>query len=670
MGVFAHACDSFRVDRVRQQEAVTAMVLTDRLLTGRYQFGRLLGSGGFGEVYQAEDLRLRRTVAIKVFSASRLAPDEVAEASRLFESEALTLARLRHPGLTAVWDYFNQDDEWFLVMEYVPGETLRDVLKRVGGRLPLDQTLDYVSQLCAVLHYLHSQREPVVFRDLKPANIIVTPSGQLKLIDFGIARLFSLEKMADTSQFGTPGYAPPEQYGGQTEPRSDIYSLGAVALQMLTGHNPAGSPFALPPARAVDPALSRQVEEVLLRATAREPRDRFPSVNEFCAALRRAVVAPEAPSSALIGPTVPISTGRAEPAPTLLRSEPSSRPLWTPAPRALPEPPRQSGVARGVFLLLLVFLLLGSLGIGGWLMRDQLQMALGSVVPLRQTGAPAISIPGTLAYVAPNERGGTDLFVRSGTRVERLTDHASGSDASLPAISPDGTRIAYGVFADGRETLWMVNRDGSGRRQLLPEYPIARAPSWSPDGSRLAVEVAGEAEMVFRQHDIVELELATGTVRPVVASDGWEGGPAWSPDGKRIVFNGRPKSEPCMSVYMVELPRGTATPLSKLADAGQCTRGNGDLWPAWSPDGRRIAFGRKIGESERIAVMDVATGTTEEWDTGALPAGHPRWSPDGASLVFEEEPAGKPKTLARLHLETGQVEPIDPEGSGSLADWR
>src|SRR3712207_1110289 len=115
----------------------------DVLLAGRYRMGHLLGSGGFGAVYLATDERLHRPVAIKVCSTRRLPPHEADEAARLFQSEALTLARLRHPGLTAIWDYFNHDDDWYLVMEYVPGETLRALLRRVDGPLPLAEAIDY-----------------------------------------------------------------------------------------------------------------------------------------------------------------------------------------------------------------------------------------------------------------------------------------------------------------------------------------------------------------------------------------------------------------------------------------------------------------------------------------------------------------------------------------------
>ncbi len=282
---------------------VAVMALTDQVITGRYRLGKLLGSGGFGAVYLAEDLRLQRVVAIKICSTRSLPSDETAQAAQLFQSEALTLARLRHPGLTAVWDYFSQDDEWFLVMEYVPGQTLRDVLKQAGGRLPIGQVIDYTRQLCEVLRYLHEQPHPIVFRDLKPGNIMVTPEGELKLIDFGIARLFTPGKVTDTAQFGTPGYAPPEQYGGQTEPRSDIYSLGAVVHQMVTGHNPGASPFALPPARMVDPTLPPEIEMAIVRATALKPADRFPNVNDFCTALQTPLGANVTGATIQISPT-------------------------------------------------------------------------------------------------------------------------------------------------------------------------------------------------------------------------------------------------------------------------------------------------------------------------------------------------------------------------------
>src|SRR5215212_2546522 len=231
------------------------MINTNDLIQNRYRRIRLLGSGGFGAVYLAEDQRLGRMVAIKEIDSVRLGPDERAAAEQLFEHEARMLASLDHPGLTRIWDVFQQDRRAFLVMEYVPGCTLRELLNRRGGPLDEPFVIECAIQLCAVLHYLHTRRPQVIFRDLKPANVMVVEQAPgadpadppqepvFRLIDFGIARLFKPEQAGDTLVIGTPGYAPPEQYGhGQTDQRSDIYSLGATLHNLLSGDVPKTVP--------------------------------------------------------------------------------------------------------------------------------------------------------------------------------------------------------------------------------------------------------------------------------------------------------------------------------------------------------------------------------------------------------------------------------------------
>jgi hypothetical protein len=643
---------------------VTAMALTDQVITGRYQLGRLLGSGGFGAVYLAEDLRLQRPVAIKICSTRRLPREEAAEAARLFEQEALTLAHLRHPGLTAVWDYFSEGDDYYLVMEYVPGETLRELLARSGGCLPVPLAIDYASQLCSVLRYLHTRPNPIVFRDLKPGNIMVTPGGDLKLIDFGIARLFSPDKISDTAQFGTPGYAPPEQYGSQTEPRSDIYSLGAVTHQMLTGHNPARSPFALPPARVINPALSPELESALLRALAPRPDDRFATADEFCAALRRGA------GPTAVGPTVPLrAMPMLSPAPGARRAEPARRQVWTPGPRALPARPQQGGGFRVVVLLLLLGLLAASIAGGAWLLRDEVRSMVDLLRPIAPAAsATGLSMEGVVAYVGPGPSGGTDLFTRIGTTVTRLTNYPEGIAAALPAVAPDRTRIAYSEYTGTGESLWVMNRDGSDRRRLLPQYLVARAPGWSPDSQRLAVEVAKPGQ---DDRDIVVVDITSGEIVDTLAgSPAWEGGPAWAPDGRRLVYHRRSADMPCMLIYLLDVDAGILTQATTPPAEGTCNGGSGDYWPVWSPDGQRIAFGRKFGDPEHVAILDVASGRLEEWATGTAPAGHPRWSPNGRYLLFEEDAPDGSKTLQRLDLQTRRVEPLSHESGGSLADWR
>lgn len=250
------------------------------LLYQRYHLLHRLGEGGFGAVYQAEDTQLGgRLVAIKEMRPqSGLSAQENAEATEAFKKEALLLAELMHPNLPRIYDHFSESRNWYLVMDYIEGETLEALLGRTpGGYLPLVEALAIGLQLCDVLEYLHTRQPPIIFRDLKPLNIMHTSSGHLYLIDFGIARLFKPGQMKDTIAFGSPGYAAPEQYGKtQTTPRSDIYSLGATLHQMLTGIDPSLNPFRfaslrLPGGRATPRALAELVEAMLEMDERRRP---------------------------------------------------------------------------------------------------------------------------------------------------------------------------------------------------------------------------------------------------------------------------------------------------------------------------------------------------------------------------------------------------------------
>lgn len=240
------------------------------LLHQRYHLLHRLGSGGFGAVYQAEDTQLGgRLLAVKEMSSqSNLSMQENAEAAEAFKREALLLAELMHPNLPRIYDHFSENGHWYLVMDYIEGETLEDYLKKqAGGYLPLSEALDIGLQICDVLNYLHTRQPPIIFRDLKPLNIMRTSSGHLYLIDFGIARHFKPGQMKDTIAFGSPGYAAPEQYGKtQTTPRSDIYSLGATLHQMLTGIDPSLNPFRFAPLRLPDTKPTSKALAILLQS--------------------------------------------------------------------------------------------------------------------------------------------------------------------------------------------------------------------------------------------------------------------------------------------------------------------------------------------------------------------------------------------------------------------
>lgn len=260
----------------QRPSTLTGLLLQDHLLKERYRILAQIGRGGFAAVYQAEDMQLHRLVAVKEMSQSGLHPQERAEAVAAFTREAHLLASLQHPHLPRIYDHFSQSGRWYLVMDFIAGETLEDILlQQPDHRLSLPETLAIGCQLCSVLEYLHTRRPPIIFRDLKPANILCTPSNHLYLIDFGIARHFKPGQIKDTIPFGSPGYAAPEQYGqAQTTQQSDIYSLGVLLHHLLSGSDPSERPFFLPPLRFAGPPALTELETLITSMTHLTPEKR------------------------------------------------------------------------------------------------------------------------------------------------------------------------------------------------------------------------------------------------------------------------------------------------------------------------------------------------------------------------------------------------------------
>src|SRR6266700_1805359 len=260
------------------------------LLQQRYVIVGQAGKGGMGAVYQAVDTRdTHRRVAIKEMSQGHLSDTGLAEATAQFQREAALLGRLSHPNLPHIYNAFNERGRSYLVMDFIDGKTLLQLLKESGFRpLPVAQVLDYALQLCDVLAYLHQQHPPIIFRDLKPTNVMVTANGHVFLIDFGIARIFKEGQEQDTALLGSPGYAAPEQHGSaQTNPRSDLYSLGATLHCCLTGRDPynADDRFRFPPVRQYNPQVPVELDQLIQRLLALDERQRPASAVEVGQAL-------------------------------------------------------------------------------------------------------------------------------------------------------------------------------------------------------------------------------------------------------------------------------------------------------------------------------------------------------------------------------------------------
>jgi serine/threonine protein kinase len=314
----------------RQLIMSTIELTPGSIVQNRYRVLHPLGQGGMGKVFVVQDMRLaNKTVALKALSLDAVPPAERTQALQDFQREAQILAALDHPGLTKVSDLFSEGPYWYIVMEFIPGRTLEALAQERGGRLPETDMLAWALQVCDVLDYLHRCQPPVIFRDLKPGNIILMPDGRLKLIDFGIARFFKPGQARDTRNMGTPGFAAPEQYGkGQTDGRSDVYSLGVTLHHLLTGYDPEQTPFTLPPARSLNADLSPGLEQVITCATQIQADQRYQTIADMRNALA-AVIQGAAPETAAA--SRPSTAPRPKPFAQRRGSTPAA-PAPTPAP--------------------------------------------------------------------------------------------------------------------------------------------------------------------------------------------------------------------------------------------------------------------------------------------------------------------------------------------------
>ena len=258
-------------------------------IDGKYRVLTKLGEGGMSRVYLAHDIRLNKQWAIKQLKTTgHPEKDEIIVQS--FIREANMMKQLDHPFLPRIVDIVNQDDSVYVVMDYIEGRSLANILEEYGPQ-PQQSVIDWVLDICVALDYLHTRTPPIIYRDMKPANIMLRPDGTVRIIDFGIAREYKKtapgERIDDTTILGTRGYAAPEQFGGigQTDPRTDIYCLGTTLYHLLTGISPADPPYEMHPIRQIDPTFSPGLEKIVMKCTRPNPAARYQSCAELYYAL-------------------------------------------------------------------------------------------------------------------------------------------------------------------------------------------------------------------------------------------------------------------------------------------------------------------------------------------------------------------------------------------------
>lgn len=261
------------------------MISDGQVINDRYILQYELGRGGMSKVYLARDIKLNMDWAIKVLDiSSKSSHAQIYKIAT--EKEVSLLKSLKHPALPRIVDYFLMDEKMYIVMDYIEGSTLMEILEREGKQREED-VVKWMRAVCDVLNYLHTRKNAIIYRDIKPSNIMLTPEGDIKLIDFGIARTYKSTSNSDTEYLGSRGYAAPEQCSqlGQSDERTDIYGVGATMYHLLTGKHPDQPPYEFYPIRKWDKRFSRGVQQIVQKCVMTDPQYRYQTAFDVIDAL-------------------------------------------------------------------------------------------------------------------------------------------------------------------------------------------------------------------------------------------------------------------------------------------------------------------------------------------------------------------------------------------------
>ena len=546
------------------------------LLKGRYKITEQLGQGGMGEVYLAEDETLDNKVAVKANH------NLTTHASAQFIREARLLASLKHPNLPRVIDYFTENDSQYLVMDFIPGENLKELVEG-KNEMSFPLVMKWATQLGHALTYLHTQNPPIYHRDIKPANIKLTPSGEVVLVDFGIAKTGDASTETQTGAWAfSPGFAPPEQVSGmRTGPYSDQFSLAATLYYLLAGKPPADSARRLmgeeeyvPLIRTI-PSIPVHFSAAIDKALSIKPDDRFSTVADFVGALTNPNPIPD-PSSAQ--KTV-IATERPMVPPTMAPQGYVTTPDSTPLPR------KKSPViwiVLGIVAVGLVaggFITLKSLGyIGGGSAPVATETQQVVVVP-QQTTSPEVAVVNTTEAVVPTE--------------------TATPTAEAPVFTPLGR---------GGLVAFISDRQGDGYKQV-----------W-------VMEVGTDGSD----------NIITQNLRQLTFSPNDKSNPSWSPDGTKIIYsglstefsaNGTPFAD---DIWMIDLNAPDQEPVDLSRRAGN------DLYAAWSPNNKFIAFTSYFREDNtpQLVIMNPDGSNQKLLSILGFADSYATWSPNGDWLLY------------------------------------
>ncbi|MFC1922291.1 protein kinase [Chloroflexota bacterium] len=669
------------------------------LLINRYRIKAILGQGGMGSIYRAVDENIGAEVAVK---ENLFTSDEYA---RQFRREAVILANLRHSNLPRVTDHFVIDGQGqYLVMDFIEGEDLRERIDRQGLLSDADSVI-LGTAICEALTYLHSRQPQIVHRDIKPGNVKITPSGNIILVDFGLAKVTQGSQVTTTgARAMTPGYSPPEQYGtARTDHRTDIYSLGATLYMSLTGALPedalarAMGQAELTQVRKHNPKVSRRLAAVIEKAMEVRPEQRFQNADEFKKALKntRVITDRKMPKEATLVPAL-VGAGQAAEDVKVDRhtgslfsgtneanynaAQPGTASLMgsSLSPEAPAQPLSRWGRNRsigcwliGAFFIVIISVVIGGAYLfqpdlinqaAGWLpesfafipLPGRMNTPTMEIAPITATQSPIIvaAVDRTETPLKPSPTPSPAASTSTSTPTEAATRTPQPTASIAPSPTPVGggaSQIAYASDLTGLPQIWLMNADGTGSRQITDMQEGACQPVWSPDGDRLAFisPCAGNQE-TYPGAGIFVMDLDDTPLLNLSSVPGGDFDPDWSPDGMKIAFTSL-RDYNRAQIYEFNLEDNSTRSLS-----ANTVR---DSQPAWSPDGGEMAFVTTrrgpyqiwiVGEDEPDAVLLSRSGSLK--DT------HPEWSPDGQVIIFtQNELLGGVPRLVAMRVEEGNL---------------